>query len=125
MRSLALLISFCLSIEFEKFYPSKQLFIYDKQWENEEPYKDYVKKLHHSGNITEVIDLMKKEIEETNAQWVKDVKREFHRGKYVNHMVNVPNTFVITPNTVGTIDADDFCWVLFVYNSRDWRHQRV
>ena len=125
MKSLTLLINFCQCVQFEKFYPPKQLFIYDKQWEDKAPYKDYVKKLHHRGNITKALDLLKKEVEDTNVQWVKDVKREFHREKYVDFMVNLHNTLVITPNTIGTIDADDFCWVLFVYNSHDWRHQRV
>jgi len=119
-----LLLSCFKCIEFDKFYPSAQLFIYDKKWDSKPPYKDYVTKLHHNGDISSALATLKTEMESRNRQWVLDVKSNIHRHEFVNYMVNVPKTFVLTPDTIGEIDRDDFCWVMFAYNSRDWRHQR-
>ena len=120
MRSIALLFSCCYCIDFDQFYPSKQLFIYDPKWQDKAPYKKAISKVD-SGDNSEV----KNEIEKINRKWVNEVKSDFQRRKFVNYMVNIPKTFVITPNTISTVDDDDFCWIIFAYDSREWKYQRI
>ena len=38
----------------------------------------------------------------------------------VQYMTNIKNVLPITPNTLHNVDASDFCWILFVYNSKEF-----
>ena len=119
MRTLALLLTCCFCIDFEEFYPSKQLFIYDPKWQSTKLYEKYLSRVDGGD------DSVKADFETINRKWVKEVKSDFQRQKFVNYIVNVPKTFVITPNTISTVDDDDFCWIIFAYDSREWKYQRI
>ena len=76
-------------------------------WEVNTPFKNY--KREEIGKI----------IEKKNKNWLSKLQKNPEQLKVVEWMILSLKSLPITPNTISNVDDDDFCWVLFFYDSNN------
>ena len=57
-------------------------------------------------------------IVDANQAWRKTMESDKVRKKFVEKMINIPKTIIVTPPTaVKIIDETPYCWAILAYNS--------
>jgi len=95
----------------DEIYQPEQKVVYGTDWEVNTPFKNYKR------------EEIEKIIVKKNRNWLSKLRKNPEQLKVVEWMTLSLKSLPITPNTISKLDDDDFCWILFFYDSNNHKDE--